>query len=127
MKRSIFVVGMLLAVLFLFSCSHKPDTSLVKAPDPPPDTSYVTYSQNIKSIAEANCYRGCHDGAHPTSNFWLDTYDSLKLHAVNGHIMERINQDSLSIYSPMPQPPYSKLTAYQISQFQKWINNSYPK
>ncbi|MEI6898882.1 MAG: hypothetical protein WCL00_03310 [Bacteroidota bacterium] len=117
-----------LLCLFLLSCKHSPNSDSIVPPPPPPDCDSVnvTYTGTIQPILAQNCY-ACHAGTPPSSGFSLESYDSVKHYASIGHLMDRIRQDSIILYPPMPQPPASKLSSCQIAQFNNWIKKNFPQ
>jgi len=88
------------------------------------DTVNVTYSAKISKIISANCGI-CHSGpsASGGGGVVLDNYNDLQNQAVNGKLMNDINQNPG--YNAMP-PNGSKLTPCQIETIQYWLKNGAP-
>lgn len=97
------------------------DTTFVIPPDTTfCDTSFVTYPGTIVPIFESNCI-GCHGPPTPAAGIDLSNYDDVANVAQNGSLMGSILH--LPGYSAMPQNGPS-LTDCEISQIQKWINDT---
>ena len=128
MKKKPILLLLTLLSLFLINCKHSPNIDSIVPPPPPPgcDSTNVTYTGTIQPILAQSCY-SCHSGIPPSSGFHLDTYEDAKNQAIIGHMMNRIRQDSIDFYPPMPKPPSTKLSNCEIAQFQRWITLNFPQ
>ncbi len=109
---------LMIAVICLLSCKKKTTT-----PQTLPDT--VSFSQHIVPIFNASCISGnCHSGGSPAAGLNLSaTVAYSQLFAK--HEIDTVNVNSSQLYTEvasgaMPQGN-SKLSDYNISLIQKWI------
>ena len=87
------------------------------------DTAVFTYSGAISPIIVKQCI-GCHQ--YPNANGGLDLggYSNIKQTALSGALMNSLK--GTNGYQKMP-PTGNGLSACEIEQFQKWINNGAPE
>ena len=87
------------------------------------NTSGMTYTNDISTIINSYC-RGCHSGSAPAANIPLETYNQVKISAVNGSLLGAIKYQSG--YSPMPKNQ-NALSDCSINQIEAWINQGTKK
>ena len=113
-----YIIIMALVVVSITGCYY--DHANLVYPQATCTITTATYSANVTSILNANCY-SCHAGnAAAGGGIKLDTYASLKTYVNNGQLMNSINQKG-----GIPAMPLngSKLAACDINAIQIWINN----
>ena len=81
------------------------------------DSNNVSYANGIKTITEKYC-RGCHSSISPSGGVSLDTYDGIRVVALDGRLVNVINHNPG--FPQMPQGG-NKLSACQIRQIEKWV------
>ena len=101
MKKVFFAGGALSALLFALSlpsgCYY--DNEEERFPSTSCDTTGIRYSVEVRQIMQDNCDR-CHlSSAGNYSGIPFESYDQLKVVALNGKLVDRINDAS----SPMPE------------------------
>jgi cytochrome c5 len=78
------------------------------------------YSSAINTISSYNCL-SCHNSSYAGGGILLDSYEQVKLYAVNGRLMNSINRVS------NPMPPTTALASCQADKIKLWITNNYPQ
>lgn len=100
MKRTIFYLGLALAVLLLVApagCYYDNEEDLYGT-GMPCDTASVSYSGFIQPLLQNKCYK-CHKASEPLfSGYVLEGYDATKNYANSGKIGDRTN----NVANPMP-------------------------
>lgn len=86
------------------------------------DTAAVKYSTTILPIISNSCY-GCHAGSFPSGSIKLDTYDDIRVHALNGRLYGAVSHSSG--FKPMPENE-SMLSECKIKAIKKWIDQGAP-
>lgn len=86
------------------------------------DSVQVSFSQTIRPIIQGRCF-GCHSGPSPSGNISLQSHADLVAVANNGKLLGSITHSTGFV--PMPQNS-AKLSACQIAQIRKWINDGTP-
>lgn len=83
----------------------------------PCDSTNFKYSTAIAPMMNKYC-KGCHNSQSPSGGYALDSYDGVKVLALNGKLLGAIRHDVG--FSPMPKGG-AKLTDCEVAQVQKWI------
>lgn len=81
------------------------------------DSNNISYASGIKPITEKYC-NGCHSSVSPSGGVSLDSYDGIRVVALNGKLVNVVNHNPG--FPAMPQGG-SKLSACQIRQIEKWV------
>jgi hypothetical protein len=93
------------------------------------DTANITFSGTIQPIIQRNCLdRSCHctgcpnAAGYPSSALW-DRFDRLKLYALDGRLVGKLNGTS------QPQMPFQlpPLSSCDIQKVQKWVEQGAPQ
>lgn len=109
MKNLYILPALVLASLFLVSCSSDSDDDPVT---PPPNNTTLTYTNTVKSIIDSNC-NSCHGS--PTSNnapMSLITFSQVKEAVLNRNLIGRIEDGTM--------PPNGTLSSTQIKAIKDW-------
>ncbi len=91
----------ILLVVILFSCTNTSEEDLI---DATPITTFVTYTDNVKSIIDNNCIV-CHN--NPPENgapMSLLTFENVKDAVNNRDLIERISTNDLGFMMPFGGP-----------------------
>lgn len=79
----------------------------------------IRYSTHIVSLLQTQC-NGCHTGASASGGIDLSTYSGVQLSATNGSLWGAVSHQTG--FTAMPQNA-AKLSACDLTKFQKWIQN----
>ena len=111
------IILTVVAFVLSFSCTKDSMESLN-----PCDTVAITYSGAIQPVLEASCY-GCHSGSSPQGGVSLDSYDAVRVVAMDGRLAGTVNYEPG--YPPMPQrqPQLDSCKLYYINT---WIEQGAP-
>ncbi|MDO8929940.1 MAG: hypothetical protein Q7W54_13250 [Bacteroidota bacterium] len=113
---------MFLIIVFTTGCYYESEEKLYPVVSTDCDLTEVTFSGTIKPILQATCFT-CHSNSNYLNSgggIKLENYADIKIMAGNGKLMGAVKHENGFI--PMPQGG-GKLTACEISQLQKWIDN----
>ncbi|MCB0527167.1 MAG: hypothetical protein KDC65_01760, partial [Saprospiraceae bacterium] len=125
MKKTIIAFGTLAGLFLLLcvpsGCFYDNEEDLYGTGTTPCDTVNMRYSVEIKQILQDNCY-DCHLPSLPAtySGIPFETYDQLKVVALNGQLVERIN----SAAAPMPQT--GLMLPCNREKMEAWVNAGAP-
>jgi len=87
------------------------------------DTTGVTYSNAIISILQSNGCLSCHSGGAPSGGISLQTYNTVKIVALDGRLYGTISHSAG--YPQMPKGG-NKMSACNISKLKAWIDAGAP-
>jgi uncharacterized membrane protein len=113
---------MFLIIVFTTGCYYNNEEKLYPVVSTDCNLTEVTFSGTIKPILQATCFT-CHSNSNYLNSgggIKLENYADIKIMAGNGKLMGAVKHENG--YIPMPQGG-GKLTACEISQLQKWIDN----
>lgn len=86
------------------------------------DTAIVKYSTTVTRIMNTSC-NSCHGGSFSAGQAKLDTYEGVKVQAMNGKLYGTISHspgyDAMPLYAPM-------LGVCDILAIKKWIDEGAP-
>lgn len=120
MKYFTFITQLLVASLFIISCSSSDDDD-TGTPPPTQLPTNITYTNTINSIMSQNCnVSGCHNTTTMASGFALSTYDEVKSAFQNKSALSQIETGA------MPKNA-SKLSSATINNIKGWIAENYPE
>ena len=129
MKQRLLLAGGLSVFggLFLFSTGCYYDNSEDLYPQPPCDTTNVTYSNTIAPIISSNCY-ACHSNstsATSGSGISWEGYANLDgyLDLFSGTLLGAIRHENGFLPMPKDQP---KLSDCDIRKIEIWISQGHP-
>lgn len=107
-------------ILSLTSCYYHVEEELY--PTLECQTMDVTYSNQVLSIIQSNCYQ-CHDAIQNFGNITLEGYEELKKYVDNGQLLGTLRHEPG--FSPMPknEPP---LLDCDIEKIEAWIDAGAP-
>lgn len=89
----------------------------------PCDTANVTYTASVRPVLVNKGCTGCHNASLASGNVTLDTYDGVKVVALDGRLYGSIAH--LPQYAPMPQNG-NKLDQCTIDKIKIWIDAGAP-
>jgi hypothetical protein len=115
MKKLAFIF----AGLILIGCKTGPSETVAPVVKNEETSAAITYEGHIQKLVKYNCI-GCHRGAYPKANLNLETYNSVKLAAEKGALLDRIND------SEHPMPIRGLMSVDERKQFLLWAKNGYP-
>ena len=124
MKRLLILATISLAVA---GCYNDKYDKLYPVSADPCDTTNktVSYAATVSGILVANCATtGCHDAASSQGGYDLSSYTGVHTAAITNNVLLGDIQH-LSGYNPMPKSGGS-LSACQIAQITKWVNQGSP-
>ena len=116
MKKLFF----LSAVLALFSSCYN-DSEEALYGENYCDSDVMSYVDNIEPIITANC-TSCHSGETPSASLNLDSFDAVKLSALNTTNDGLINRVERLEGESGAMPTNYRLTQCQIDQINSWID-----
>jgi hypothetical protein len=108
-KTRFFFAALLLLVLSLPNCYYDNEQELYGGNTC--DTTSVTYSAEVTSVLQNNCY-GCHDTG---TDYPLNSYDLLRPYATGGLLLQRMRDAS------NPMPPSGILDSCSIHKIDAWV------
>ena len=85
-------------------------------------TQDVTYSNQVLSILQSNCYT-CHSAAQNFGNITLEGYDNVLQYVNNGELLGAIKHEPG--FSPMPKNQ-AQLLECDIEKIEKWVLEGAP-
>tara|TARA_B100000780_G_scaffold245576_1_gene189701 strand:- start:192 stop:560 length:369 start_codon:yes stop_codon:yes gene_type:complete len=85
------------------------------------DTVAISYVDNIEPIITSNC-TSCHSGATPSASLNLDSFDAVKLSALNTTNEGLLNRVQRLEGESGAMPTNYRLTQCQIDQIHTWID-----
>ena len=84
------------------------------------DTSSGSFSQTILPIVQSQC-QSCHSTSNASGNVTLMEHSDVVSAVNNSNLVSAIRRLSAS-----PMPPAASLSACELAQFDKWIQNGMP-
>lgn len=108
-----------MALLFVASCHHKPDSEWKCSSRNPP-----SFKVFILPIVQTHCISGCHDTSGSYSSVLLDTRDRVKKAIDQNHLLDCVKQNGLGPAMPQGQP---KLSEKEIELLECWNNHGSPE
>jgi hypothetical protein len=120
MKR-ILTILLIIFVATVTGCYYDNEEKLYPKTYDPCNDNIVTFSLTVTSISQS-C-QGCHSNPNAKSSgngIKLQNYADVQSYVKNGRLMGAVNHSSG--YVAMPKGG-GKLTACEINQLQKWIDN----
>lgn len=96
--KHFFFILVLGSILGISSCYYDNEELLYS--NAPCDTT-STFSSRIAPLVQQKCASGCHEGANPSANLSLTTYDEIKAIVDNGGFAGSLN--GTNGYSIMPK------------------------
>lgn len=110
--QSAFVLGL---IVILTSCSN--DNNDDMTPDPPNNTTEITYTKNVKAIIDSKCL-SCHKNPPINSApMALTSFNDVKNSTQTRGLINRIKDGTM--------PPDGTLTATQIKTIEDWQEGGY--
>lgn len=128
MKKNLlyFNVVSLVMILLLFmgttGCQYDKEELLYPQLFDCDTTAVVKYSTTVLPILRASCLN-CHGGSFPSGAIKLDTYEDLKVHALNGKLYGTITHNGSYPIMPRNAP---KLSDCKIASIKRWIDAGAP-
>ncbi len=123
MKKTIFVLGTLMALVFLLAvppgCYFDNEQELYGIDPNACDTTAVSYSGYIKPLIQNNCL-SCHSAGAVQESTPLSTHADLKNYAELGLLVARTNDAT----NPMPQS--GLLPECDRNKIRAWVNAGAP-
>lgn len=84
MKNTYFLIALVIATLFIASCSGSRQAS----------TAVLSYSGQVKAIIDANCANTCHNATRPAAGIGLTTYEEVKNQTLQGALIPAIKHEA---------------------------------
>lgn len=119
MRRFIYAIGILVAIVFATSCQYKFIVEPVVPPPDPEDTVY--FSQDVEPIFATQGCTGCHNtgGTQPNLSEG-NAYNSI---TSMGLVVPNDTEGSKIYYYPLPDGShYAKYSSSQAALVEAWIN-----
>ncbi|MBL4655284.1 MAG: hypothetical protein JKY33_05630 [Bacteroidia bacterium] len=122
MKRVLGLILVGLIVVYFSSCTKDQADKVIVAEC---DTLNITYTNDIKSIIDANCTNSCHTSSNTNgiSGANLEDYTNTKDEALNGTLLEAIKHET-TLAMPLNG---TKLADSVINKVYCWIENGAPE
>lgn len=111
-----FLLFSILVIVLMNACSYDDLDKLGRRGDC--DTDFVSYSQDVLPIIEANCYN-CHGNGATNGGVDLDGHAALASWADDGTLFCTINHDNGCSLMPKNQP---QLPECDILKIKNWID-----
>ena len=120
--KQILKIVLLLAIAFTAGCYYDSEEKLYPAVASGCDLSNVTFAASVKPILQASCW-SCHSNAQANNSgggIRIENHADVQTLAKNGKLMGTVKHSSG--FQAMPLGG-GQISACEISQLQKWIDN----